>query len=327
MNFNSQQIELLENNKPFVVLQNVRDRYPNIATQSSVLSKIKRQYMEDKKHRVPEYHIELQKALDTGKNNEDFIDFDNHNPHIQNKIQKKIAQGKTVYGQYTDTIIAKIPIVNKECVQHLKLPKNDSSVLRQIQRKALNNKHHNVKNIDADDLMKKVIPLLLSDNIYQVIVAVLLATGRRQNELVKGNLTESDNDPYMVTFSGQSKTGLDIQRPPYNIPVLAHANFVIIAWNKAKNYFQLVDSPDQFKKRIRNVARWLKRNPQYDIQKLHQLRSIYARISYILFPTGRLSEMAYISEILGQQDIDIASHYNSINVHNVKDFINPLHSS
>ena len=317
MNFKEEQIKLLEQNKPFIVLQNIKDKYPNISSQSVILSQIKRMYMSDPKHRVPAYEITLQELIKKNPNAKEFIEFGKHNPRIQDKIQKKIRNGKIVYNENIDKKIEEIPLFNKDIDTYIKLPTKDAKKLRQTQTQALNNKHHNIKIINGDNLMLSVLPLLESENTREYIPALLLATGRRQNEMVSGTLSKSSCGPYFALFDGQSKTGLDIKREAYDIPLLAPFNIVSKTWKKSKEYFNNIDDRTVFKIKIRNIARWLKKHHEYKIDKLHEFRSIYALICYQLFPTGRLSQMAYISSVLGETSINIASHYNSIKVENV----------
>ena len=318
MNFKKAQVELLAQNKPFIVLQNVKDKYPNISSQSVILSQIKRLYLSDPTHRVPAYETHIKNLIKKNPNTKELIDFKNKNPYQQDKIQKKIQNGKIVYSEQIDKLIEQIPLFNKDIDTYIKLPSKDAKKLRQVQTQALNNKHHNVKIINGDKLMKEVLPLLNSDNSREYIPALLLATGRRQNELVNGNLISSKGGPYFALFNGQSKTGLDIERDAYDIPLLAPFNIVIKAWEKSREYFNDVNNRKIFKTKIRNISRWVKKHPEYNINKLHELRSIYSLICYELFPTGKLSQMAYISSVLGETSINIASHYNSIKVENVK---------
>ena len=317
MNFKEEQIKLLEQNKPFIVLQNIKDKYPNISSQSVILSQIKRLYISNPKHRVPEYEKTLKELIKKNPDVKEFIEFGEHNPRIQDKIIKKIKNGKIVYTENIDKQIEKIPLFNKDIDTYIKLPSKDAKKLRQTQTQSLNNKHHNIKIINGDNLMLSVLPLLDSENTREYIPALLLTTGRRQNELVSGTLSKSKSGPYFALFDGQSKTGLDIKREPYDIPLLAPFNIVSKTWIKSKEYFNNTDDRNVFKIKIRNIARWLKKHPEYNVDKLHEFRSIYALICYQLFPTGRLSQMAYISSVLGETSINIASHYNSIKVENV----------
>jgi len=317
MNFKKSQVELLVQNKPFIVLQNVKDKYPNISSQSVILSQIKRMYLSDPKHRVPAYESTLKDLIKKNPNAKELVDFGEKNPYQQDKIQKKIRNGKIVYNTNADKIIEKIPLFNKDIDTYIKLPSKDAKKLRQSQTQALNNKHYNVKVINGDKLMNEVLPLLNSDNSREYITAILLATGRRQNELAGGTLRKSKCGPYFALFDGQSKTGLDIKRDAYDIPLLAPFNIVSKSWDKAKTYFNNVNDRKVFKTKIRNISRWLKKHPEYKVDKLHEFRSIYALICYELFPTGKLSQMAYISSVLGETSINIASHYNSIKVENV----------
>ena len=316
MNFKREQVTLLEKNKPFVVLQNVKDTYPNISSQSVILSQIKRMYLSDPKHRVKEYDKkiqELQKQYSKSKELQEFIDLE---PYKQDKVQKKIRNGKLVYNKEMDAIIESIPLFDKDIDKYIKLPSKDSKQLRRTQMLSLHNKHYNIKIIQGDTLLQDVLPFLESKNPKEYIVAVLLATGRRQNELVSGTITKSKKGAYFAIFSGQSKTGLDLQRDSYEIPLLAPFPVVENAWNLSKTYFENVTDRNTFKIRIRNITRYIKNQP-YPIDKLHECRSIYALLCYELFPTGTLSQMAYISSVLGETSINIAAHYNSIKVENI----------
>ena len=321
MNFKQIQVELLEQNKPFIVLQNVKDTYPNISSQSVILSQIKKMYISDSNHRLPEYKITITKLICDNPNVKELVEFEKKNTIEQDKIQKKIQNGKIVYSENIDKLIEQIPLFNKDIDKYIKLPSKDAKKLRQSQTQALNDKHHNVKTIDGDKLMSDVLPLLESENFKEYIPSLLLATGRRQNELSTGNITKSKCGPYFALFDGQSKTGLDIKRDSYDIPLLAPFNIVSKTWKKAKEYFSISESNDIkiFKIKIRNISRWIKKYPIYSVEKLHEYRSIYALICYQLFPTGKLSQMAYISSVLGETSINIASHYNSIQVKNVKE--------
>lgn len=319
MDFKKSQVALLAQNKPFIVLQNVKDKYPNISTQSVILSQIKKMYLSDPKHRLPEYDKTIKELITKYPDMKELVSFSEKNSYQQDKIQKKIKNGKIVYSEEIDKIIEKIPLFNKDIDKYIKLPSKDSKILRRTQTKSLNNKHHNIKIIDGHKLLFDILPLLESENSREYIPAILLATGRRQNELVDGTLSKSKCGPYFALFKGQSKTGLDLERDAYDIPLLAPFNIVDTAWKKSKSYFSNSQDRKIFKTKIRNISRWLKKHPENKINKLHEFRSIYALICYQLFPTGKLSQMAYISSVLGETSINIASHYNSIKVENVKE--------
>jgi hypothetical protein len=318
MNFKQSQVDLLVQDKPFIVLQNVKDKYPNISSQSVVLSQIKRMYLSDPQNRLPEYETTIKDLINKYPDKKEYLDFSRKSPYHQDKIQKKIRNGKIVYNEELDKIIEKIPLFNKNIDTYIKLPSKDAKQLRQTQTRALNNKHHNIKIIDGDKLMTDLLPLLNSENSRECIPALLLATGRRQNELVDGTLSKSKCGPYFALFKGQSKTGLDIERDEYDIPLLSPFNIVDNAWKRSKSYFENSQDRKVFKAKIRNISRWLKKNSNFNVDKLHEFRSIYALICYELFPTGKLSQMAYISNVLGETSINIASHYNSIKVENIK---------
>ena len=318
MDFKKEQVKLLSQNKPFIVLQNVKDKYPNISSQSVILSQIKRLFLENPNNRLSSYETKIKELNEKYTDNKYITEFENQKPYIQDKIQKKIRNGKIVYDEEFDKIIEKIPLFNKNIDKYIKLPTKDAKTLRRTQTTSLNNKHYNIKIVDGDKLINEILPLLESENSREIIPATLLATGRRQNELINGSIKKSKSGPYFCMFEGQSKTGLDIKRSAYEIPLLAPFNIVEKSWNKSKEYFNN-SNREIFKSKIRNIARWLKKK-KCNVDKLHEFRSIYALICYDLFPTGRLSQMAYISSVLGETSINIASHYNSIKVENVNNF-------
>jgi len=317
MNFKREQVQLLSKNKPFIVLQNVKDKYPNINSQSVILSQIKKLYLSDPNNRLSAYENHINTLIKNNPDTKDYVQFKNMNPYEQDKIQKKIRNGKIVYSEIVDRIIEKIPLFNKNIDKYIKLTPKDAKLLRRQQTQALNNKHYNIKIIDGDTLTHYFLPLLKSENPKEQVSATLLSCGRRQNELVNGNLSKSNSGLYFAIFDGQSKTGLDIKRKPYEIPLLAPYPVVKKAWDNSKKYFSDCKDRKKFKTKVRNISRWLKKDTNTNVDRLHEFRSIYALTCYQLFPTGRLSQMAFISSILGETSINIASHYNSIRVDNV----------
>ena len=67
--------------------------------------------------------------------------------------------------------------------------------------------------MNAIDTLKK------SEDYYQLITWILLATGRRSAEAIARGIFEPSNLPHHILFSGQPKTG-DEKREAYDIPVL-----------------------------------------------------------------------------------------------------------
>ena len=142
MDFKIEQVNLLAQNKPYIVLQNVKDKYPNISSQSVILSQIKKMYLSDPKHRVPEYYIVINNLIKDNPDVKELLDFGEKTPIHQDKIKKKIQNGKLVYSEQIDKLIEQIPLFNKEIDELIKLSSQDSKKLRQTQTKSLNEKHH-----------------------------------------------------------------------------------------------------------------------------------------------------------------------------------------
>ena len=67
MNFKREQVQLLSKNKPFIVLQNVKDKYPNIKSQSVILSQIKKLYFSDPNNRLSAYENHINALIENNQ--------------------------------------------------------------------------------------------------------------------------------------------------------------------------------------------------------------------------------------------------------------------
>jgi hypothetical protein len=320
--FMIEQFSHLDEKKPFRVIQNVYDKYGE-SSRPVKLSQIKKAYLQSGK-RDSEYEETLKKIKLLYPN---FIpelnNFSLLNPWEQRKVQAKIGKGSEVYGKEIDKIIVAIPVV-PHYLNELKISKSESKQRRKEASSQLQKKHNHSQKIDVGLLFKTMLPMLNSEKSTEYIPALLLVTGRRVNEIVnQGEINNSNSGKWYACFSGQSKIGTDLERKPYEIPLLAEYSKVKKVWEKAKLYLNPKKetlTPKQIANKTRNILKFVHKYPgKYgDATNLHNFRAIYAAICTEIFDRGNISRIAYVSHILGENSINPALHYSSINLVNLK---------
>ena len=320
--FTQEQFTLLDKKKYMQVIANVYDRYTE-SSRPVILSQIKKGYLMLGK-RDDKYEKEIQ---DLEKNypqyKKEINDFKSKNPWDQQKIQSGIGIGKEYYNKEFDLLILKLSII-PAYIKKLTITKDDSKLRRIEASKKLQEKHEKAQTIDVKLMFENLVPLLSSDKPYDYIPATLFATGRRTNELAnKGTLTQSDSGIWYANFNGQSKTGTDLHRSGYEIPLLAPYSLVKSAWDKSRLYFNPTSKKDFGPRDINNKTRGiLKHINKYPLKygtanSLHNYRAIYAAICTDVYDRGNISKLAYVSHILGENSISPVLHYSSINLINV----------
>lgn len=316
--FVTDQFELLDAKQPFRVIQNVYDKY-NESSRPVKLSQIKRAYLQSGK-RDDLYRERMNKLYQLHPIYKVYLDdFSKLDPWKQQKVQAKIRKGESMYNSEVDKLIVMIPVV-PDHVEKLTITREDSKKRRKIASEQLQKKHEKSQKVDVAALFRSMIPMLESDQSYEYIPAVLLVTGRRVNEVAnQGELTESRSGEWYARFSGQSKTGTDLRRDAYEIPLLARYSKTKAAWDKSKSYLNpggdILD-PKQIANKTRNILKHIKKYPaKYgEAKNLHNFRAIYAAICTEVFDRGNISRIAYVSHILGENSINPALHYSAINL-------------
>lgn len=325
--FITEQFRHLDEKHPFHVIQNVYDKYSE-SSRPVKLSQIKRAYLTSgKRDDLYEEHVQkLVKLYPSYKNELDL--FQSYNPWDQQKIQAKIRKGDSFYNPEVDKLVVSIPVV-PEHVSKLTITKEDSKIRRRKAAQQLQKKHEKSQSVNVASLFRSMIPMLDSDEASEYIPAVLLVTGRRVNELAnKGSLSRSRSGEWYACFSGQSKTGADLSRPAYEIPLLAKYPKVISSWKKSRDYLNPkgIDlTSKQLANKTRYILNHIKRYPSKygEAKNIHNFRAIYAAICTDIYDRGNISRIAYVSHILGENSINPALHYSSINLTHMR---KPWHS-
>jgi hypothetical protein len=320
--FIENQFPFLDAKQPYRVIQNVYDKYSE-SSRPVKLSQIKRAYLQSGKRdeHYGESLMNVRKLYPQYK--KQFDHFASFNPWKQQKIQAKIRKGEPFYNEEADQLILSLPVV-PEYVEKLTISREDSKKRRKQASMQLQKKHETSQKVDVAKLFKSMIPMLSSEKATEYIPAVLLTTGRRVNELAnQGKIEKSGSSDWFVIFSGQSKTGVDLERKEYEIPLLARYERVKSAWDHSKKYLNPSDkclTPKEIANKTRNILTHIKKYPEKygGAKNLHNFRAIYAAICTEIFDRGNISRIAYVSHILGENSINPALHYSSINLENLR---------
>lgn len=140
--------------------------------------------------------------------------------------------------------------------------------------------------------------LLQSDSFYKVATGLLLLTGRRSVEVFyTAKLEAVKGDKMKALFKGQAKKkGKEVA---FVIPLLTDfetVNKALLFVQKSKSFTSEKDVHSKTTRYLNDVVK--REFKQYDIDKPHDLRKLYAAICYYKFGKGQ-SFRIYAASILG----------------------------
>ena len=171
--------------------------------------------------------------------------------------------------------------------------------------------------VDGNAVMQTLLPYLQSDKWQELAGALLLATGRRTVEILKtGDFSLGENmdtDSPAAVFSGQAKS---LKTESYVIPLLTNYWLVADAFKRLRSKIDCSKmSESTVNSNFRDaIALFLKKKVNL---KPHELRSVYAMISYKLIPGKKMSLIGFISKALGHSSPANAIYYSRIKVTDV----------
>jgi integrase len=240
-------------------------------------------------------------------------DFDELSPKEQLKFQlrsQKNGENKWVWS---------IDVIPKN-IEDFGLPTDEVTTLKTMRAKVDNDKLRGESiEINGDQLLQKIMPLLNGTSLYrQLVPALLLATGRRSIEIMKTGdfYLEKDMDinGYECVFSGQSKQGLEISEP-YVIPLLAPFKMVKTALNKVRTMFDAtkMTTDEAHQKAAKSLNNWVKKLAG---MTPHTLRSVYAMMCFQL-KTTKMNLIGFIAKVLGHSQLQNAVYYQRISIINL----------
>jgi Telomere resolvase len=167
---------------------------------------------------------------------------------------------------------------------------------------------------EPDAVVQRALPLLLSDEWAELVVAIAICTGRRLAEIMKSG-TFTRGEGYTVWFEGQLKASNRADR--FEIPTLARSFLVVDA---VEHLRRLVDcSPleidqvsQKFGKAVNETVdrvyrdlipvRVTKENKDAG-PTIHVLRSVYAHIAVLWYDPPPVDPINYMAQIQGHRFI------------------------
>jgi hypothetical protein len=183
------------------------------------------------------------------------------------------------------------------------------------------------------EIVAKADALLSSNDWTEVVVGLAVVTGRRLAEILKvGELYPKSR--YTVIFSGQLKRKDEILKP-YEIPVLVEASHVLAAWSRLRT---MIDCSAMETEAIgkaygteigaaaeRHFADLVPVRDGREKLFAHLFRAVYPRLAIFYFCPVAVTDIAYVSTILGhywsaganeeqQRNYQSSLHYNDYRV-------------
>jgi integrase len=296
----------------------VREHYTNAPSQKSRMSKLK-MYIKEMVYTNHNKRLDLRitklgmkstvkepstfilggfKIYEANKDSDDLKDklieyTSNTFPNVKTRNTSFISLKKAIATKYSD-----------KHVLDFKLPMNMYDEAFTIDKASVKAKSENCDVINnADKIFQKLLSKVKSDEVEGLLPAVLLATGRRLKEITQTGTFKPTDDEYVAIFSGQLKTD---DSKPYKIPLMLPTTVINTA--------------------LKKIRTTLESHPQYGTSSYaskyitmlfgtkisaHQLRAIYATAMYqhrgAKFES--YSEPAYVSMILGHNNMDTVPHY------------------
>jgi len=187
------------------------------------------------------------------------------------------------------------------------------------------NRLENRQEFSYSEIMNNINTLKDSQDYYQLVTCIALATGRRNAEIIARGEFEPSLIPHHVSFSGQTKVHEGEKRDAYNIPVIGLTPKELIQLvSEIRNMKDYSDKDNMFIASRTNaylnraIASILDKTDRHVTSET--IRCIYAYIAYRLYGNSRISEPAYCSKILGHKgNPDVFSNnYNRVFVSGIK---------
>ena len=165
------------------------------------------------------------------------------------------------------------------------------------------NRLENRQEFSYKEILDKIKNLKDSENYYQLVVCILLATGRRATEVIARGNFEKSKTPHCVLFTGQLKTKDDV-REAYEIPILGMSpNSLITLVDKIRSLKDFSDKSNEYIASRTNSYVNKAIVDAFDKKNRHvtseTLRCVYAFVAYRLYGNPKISEAVYGSKILG----------------------------
>lgn len=325
-------------------MQKLRDMYPNLYTLRSSLCKLKTAVIDTNVRHpdypeamatwetvIQEYILEQQAVPQSLLRLKDFNHFRQCSLKRQLHIQKKIQLGQANdFFSHKDDMdhVLRLKLAPDYFHKiHLDIEETKKVQEQQAHKmKCLSNTVVRIAN--ADEVVanaRRVLKNPDNEPLCAVATALALTTGRRMVEIFQRGefVPEAQHRRYSLLFTGQAKTGLQemvgitTNKPmEYSIPLLAPASNVIQAVSVLRNKSQTVTMAYKQINSIwcRKLNAYVKKNIHSELG-FHDLRTLYALISYEVFKPHTYSINGWICNTLGHSGLNMSVSYTRMQVY------------
>ncbi len=332
-------------------LAQLRQQYPKLCSLRTALSKLKMAVLETNK-RHPTYHdtmaaweehvkqriVEKNASPESLQRIKDFYNFQSCDLKRQLHIQKKIKLGQAndMFSHPQDLEFAASIKVAPDYVGQLHLNDEETKAVQEQQATQAMVMSSTVVRIEnADDLVRHARRVLKGGNdadtpvpqtICDLAIALALTTGRRMIEIFqKGQFSEVPGQKYAVLFTGQAKAGLQeivgLQQNKmveYTIPVLAPAAHIIRSIAVLRGLGQtLTKTPKKINSEYcHRLNTQVRRHVHADLG-FHDLRTLYALISFEVFKPHTFGLNGWVCNTLGHTGLGMSVAYTRMQVYGI----------
>ena len=315
------QAELLKRSSdPFLVLQNLRDKY-SISSFPSQMSRVKDLWFEygvrheNYDHALQRGWRELKKQGLSSQYLDQYEQFGRDNMKEQLRKSKLAAHQKLTGSTRTDRIISNIPIL-PEYMADYKLSRDDSLKYNSLSSKCLEKRSMECVEIaDADELVKKCHRIVKdpdSHDPFIVVAACSVLCGRRSIELLKtGEFSPSRINGYCCEFRGAAKKRGMCGEKTTEIPLLIKFKHLIRAIDNFRSRIDVNDLTNsrinaKYSHKLGDAAKILVDSLEV---RFHDLRMLYGNITHQAF-TNKCSINIWLKKVLMHDTIDTSIFYS-----------------
>jgi integrase len=192
----------------------------------------------------------------------------------------------------------------------IRLPREESKTLTLHQKKRHEERVIHQNNISSDNV-EKLISMLKSDNITEVMIGFAVCTGRRSTEVTKtGIFKKIKNDTNHVKFQGILKDFLN-KNKTFTIPIIGDSTHILKAYRRIRKEVDASGLDNDQAIKIYG-DRMLKRIKKFDkSMTIHSLRSIYVSYLYQYKNTENHSKTHMIQHYLCHDGQECTVNYNN----------------
>ena len=246
--------------------------------------------------------------------------------HIQKKI--RLGQGEAFFSHAHDKEFVACLKMAPDYVHRIHLDAEEMRTVQEKQAESVKCLSNTVVRIEhADEIVanaRRVLKNVANEDPCAIATAIALTTGRRMVEIFqRGQFTEEPRQRYSLLFTGQAKAGLQeivsiTHNKPleYSIPVLASAGTIVRAVSKIRGACKTLtmDAKQVNSAWCRKLNAYVKEHVHPELG-FHDLRTMYALISYEAFKPHTYSVNAWICKTLGHTGLAMSVAYTRMQVY------------